>query len=92
MEAKAVVCPLQLAPTQLRIGNHISRSPTGEIGLSMIPEMASVQDGQIVAEPWQRMAEWMKAIVAVNILYIKWLGIEYERSCHHRYFRQGRCG
>lgn len=57
VEAKAVVCALQLAPTQLRIGNHISRSPTGEIGLSMVPEMASVQDGQIVAEPWQRVAE-----------------------------------
>ena len=56
-EAKAVVCALQLTPTQLRIGSYITRSPTGEIGLNMIPEMASVQDGQIVAEPWQRMGE-----------------------------------
>jgi septum site-determining protein MinC len=56
----AVVCALVLAPTQLRIGQHIARSPGGEPGQGVeypqgiVPEMAFVQDGQIVAEPWGR--------------------------------------
>jgi septum site-determining protein MinC len=49
---KAIVCALQLSPTQLRIGNHIARSPTNEAEDEILPEMASVQDHQIVAEPW----------------------------------------
>jgi septum site-determining protein MinC len=49
----AVVCALQLSPTQLRIGDYISRSPADETGHDVVPEMASVQDGQIVAEPWK---------------------------------------
>lgn len=49
----AVVCALQLSPTQLRIGNHIARSPTEEAGIQIVPEMASVQNGQIVAEIWK---------------------------------------
>ncbi len=50
----AVVCALQLSPTQLRIGSHIAHSPADEDEQEIMPEMASVQDGQIVAEPWQR--------------------------------------
>jgi septum site-determining protein MinC len=49
---EAVVCALSLAPLQLRIGNHIARTPEGREGLPEWPEMASVQDGEIVAEPW----------------------------------------
>ncbi len=49
----AVVCALQLAPTHLRIGNYIARSPTEESGQEMMPEMASVQNNQIVAESWK---------------------------------------
>lgn len=47
----AVICALDLAPTQLRIGNHIARSPE-ERPKRAVPEMASVRDGQIVAVPW----------------------------------------
>lgn len=50
----AVVCALHLSPTQLRIGDYIARAPADEIEHELIPEMASVQNGQIVAEPWQR--------------------------------------
>jgi septum site-determining protein MinC len=49
----AVVCALQLSPTQLRIGDHITRAPAAS-DHELVPERASVQDGQIVAEPWQR--------------------------------------
>jgi septum site-determining protein MinC len=53
----AVVCALQLTPTQLRIGEHIAFSPGNEAGHDLLPEMASVQEGQIVAEPWLRKSE-----------------------------------
>lgn len=49
----ALVCALQLSPTQLRIGNYIAHPPADEAGHEILPEVASVQDGQIVAEPWQ---------------------------------------
>ena len=49
----AVVCALSLAPLQLRIGSHIARAPEGREDLPQRPEMASVQDGEIVAEPWE---------------------------------------
>jgi septum site-determining protein MinC len=49
---EAVVCALSLMPLQLRIGNHIARAPEGREGLPERPEMASVQDGEIVAELW----------------------------------------
>lgn len=50
-DESAVVCALDLAPTQLRIGTRITRSP--EDGRRKpIPETARVTDGQIVAEPW----------------------------------------
>jgi septum site-determining protein MinC len=48
----AVVCALALTPTQLRIGGHIARSPGGEPGRGILPEVASVQGDQIVAKPW----------------------------------------
>lgn len=47
----AVVCALELAPTQLRIGSHIARSPE-ERPRRPKPEKASIRDGQIVAVPW----------------------------------------
>lgn len=49
---EAVVCALDLAPTQLRIADHFSRSPD-ENRRRPVPEMARVQDGQIEAVPWQ---------------------------------------
>ncbi len=48
----AVVCALDLSPTQLRIGNHIARSPEEKRRHRIRPEMASVSEGRIVAEPW----------------------------------------
>lgn len=48
----AVVCALSLAPTQLRIGSLIARSPEGRPVPSRAPEMASIHNGEIIAEPW----------------------------------------
>ena len=48
----AVICALDLAPTQLRIASHIARSPE-ERQRKPVPEMASVREGQIVAIPWR---------------------------------------
>jgi septum site-determining protein MinC len=53
----AVVCALQLAPTQLRIGEYIAFSPGDPSHHDLLPEMASVQEGQIVAEPWPHKGE-----------------------------------
>jgi septum site-determining protein MinC len=50
-DEEAVICALDLAPTQLRIAGHIARSPE-EQRHQPIPEMASVHEGQIVAVPW----------------------------------------
>ncbi|RMF27233.1 MAG: septum site-determining protein MinC [Chloroflexi bacterium] len=50
-DERAVVCALDLAPTQLRIGSYITRSPE-ERRREPQPEMAMVRDGQIVATPW----------------------------------------
>lgn len=55
-DGSAVVCALALAPMQLRISQHIARSPGSELEQKHLndiaPEIASVQDGQIVVEPW----------------------------------------
>ncbi len=48
----AVVCALDLAPTQLRIADHLSRSPE-ERRKRKVPEIASVRNGHIVAEAWE---------------------------------------
>lgn len=50
-DAAAVICALHLAPTQLRIANQIAIPPE-ERQETPIPEMASIRDGQIVADPW----------------------------------------
>jgi len=49
----AVVCALDLAPTQLRIAGHIARSPE-EKRRRPTPEMARVRSGRIEAVPWHR--------------------------------------
>ncbi len=46
----AIVCALDLAPTQLRIADHIAVSP--ERRGKPKPEMAHIRDGQLVAEDW----------------------------------------
>ncbi len=50
---EAVVCALQLAPSQIRIGSHIARPP--DRGRPpKVPEIASVQRGHIVVERWDK--------------------------------------
>jgi septum site-determining protein MinC len=46
----AVICALDLSPTQLRIASQIAVTPKRR-GKTQ-PEMARIVDGQVVAEPW----------------------------------------
>jgi septum site-determining protein MinC len=48
----AVVCALEMIPTQLRIADIITISPAGPRDAEPIPEIASIKNGQIVAESW----------------------------------------
>jgi septum site-determining protein MinC len=48
----AVVCALELMPTQLRIGTHIATSPEEKKSKGIQPEVAFVLNDRIVAEPW----------------------------------------
>lgn len=50
-EASAVVCALELSPTQLRIAGEIAVSPKRKGKIQ--PEIACLKDGVLVAEPWQ---------------------------------------
>lgn len=50
-EANAVICALELMPTQLRIADKIARSP--ESGNERLPEVAHIVDGHILVEAWQ---------------------------------------
>lgn len=49
---EAVVCALELAPTQLRIASLVTRQPEA-MDAPFVPEMARIIDGQIVVEQWQ---------------------------------------
>lgn len=49
---QAIVCALSLAPIQLRIGNLIARPPEDETSTQQ-PEIARVDNGQIVVESWK---------------------------------------
>jgi septum site-determining protein MinC len=51
-DEQALVCALELRPTQLRIASVIATSPDEKESKSPGPEIASVVDGQIVAIPW----------------------------------------
>lgn len=50
-DENALVCALDLAPTQLRIAGQVSVSPARK-GKPK-PECARIKDEQLVAEPWQ---------------------------------------
>lgn len=52
-DEEAVVCALELSPTQLRIAGGIAVSPK-KMGKS-IPEIARLMDGNLLAEPWQEL-------------------------------------
>ena len=47
----AIVCALEMSPTQLRIAGEIAVSPKKEPDGE--PEVARLQDGHLVAEPWK---------------------------------------
>jgi septum site-determining protein MinC len=46
----ALVCALELIPTQLRIAGKISITPPQDD--TLVPEIVRLKDGQVVAEPW----------------------------------------
>jgi len=50
-DTDAVVCALDLSPTQLRIAAEVATTP--ERRSQPYPEMARLKNGQLVAEPWQ---------------------------------------
>jgi septum site-determining protein MinC len=50
-DENALVCALDLAPTQLRIAHHITVSPEDK-RRKVRPEIATVRNGRIVAEAW----------------------------------------
>jgi septum site-determining protein MinC len=50
-DVEAVVCALDLSPTQLRIAAEVATTP--ERRSQPYPEMARLKDGQLIAEPWQ---------------------------------------
>ena len=47
----SIVCALDLAPTQLRIGPALARAPE-EPDRTPVPEVARQVDGQIVVDAW----------------------------------------
>jgi septum site-determining protein MinC len=51
-DENAVVCALDMTPTQLRIAGRIVISPPDKRRKPK-PEVALVRDGQIVVESWQ---------------------------------------
>jgi septum site-determining protein MinC len=51
-DESAVVCALDMTPTQLRIAGHITVSPPGKRRQPR-PETATVRDNQIIVEAWQ---------------------------------------
>ncbi len=49
-DSEAVVCALDLSPTQLRIADHLATTPPRK-GAPR-PEIARLQNDQVIAEPW----------------------------------------
>jgi septum site-determining protein MinC len=52
-DEQAIVCALEMMPSQIRIGGHIARQPA-PAWRPKAPEKASVQDGRIVVEKWKK--------------------------------------
>lgn len=53
-DESAIVCALELDPTQLRIGHIVARSAEGARQRPQYPEVAYVRDGLIVIDKWDR--------------------------------------
>jgi septum site-determining protein MinC len=49
----AIICALELAPSQIRISSHVARPPERSRS-PKIPETASVQDDRIIVERWAK--------------------------------------
>ncbi len=49
-DESATVMAFRLQPTQLRIANHITRPPDGEVVESTVPEIARIRDGMVTIE------------------------------------------
>lgn len=56
----SVICALELAPSQIRIGEHIARPPERSRPPN-VPEIASVQEDGIVVERWMK-GGWSLAV------------------------------
>lgn len=50
----AVIAALHLTPIQLRIASHIARSPDARPVTSAVPELARIDQNEIVVESWER--------------------------------------
>lgn len=48
----AIVAAYNLLPTQLRVGDIIVRSPDGDTSQYKVPEVAKVNNGEVVIEPY----------------------------------------
>lgn len=49
---KAIVAAYKLNPTQLRISEKIARSPDEDINSIILPEVASIRNGEVYIEPY----------------------------------------
>ncbi|MCL6610525.1 MAG: septum site-determining protein MinC [Peptococcaceae bacterium] len=49
-DESATVMAFRLQPTQLRIANHITRPPDGEVADSSAPEIARIKNGVVTIE------------------------------------------
>jgi septum site-determining protein MinC len=64
-DEEAIICALELAPSQLRIGAHIARPPDRGRPPKM-PEIASVQDDRIIVERWTKSG-WSLAVGSLRL-------------------------
>jgi septum site-determining protein MinC len=62
---RAMICALELAPSQIRIGSHIARSPERGRPPKM-PEIATVQEDRIVVESWNK-GSWSLDLGALRL-------------------------
>jgi septum site-determining protein MinC len=52
-DVSALICALELRPTQLRIGKLIARTPEDAGSHTPVPEVARVADDRIIVEAWE---------------------------------------
>ncbi len=49
-DEKAIIAAYRLNPTQIRIANHITRPPDGEVIIVNTPELAKIRAGKVIIE------------------------------------------